>query len=315
MSTYILRRLLQSLLTLWLITLVTFVVARMAPGGPFGLDDPDQAARIPQEMRDQYRRLYGLDRPLTVQYINWLARAAQGDLGVSYSYRNERVLDVIRRTWPVSAQLGLGAFVLAVGLGIPLGVAAALRRGSGVDALSRTVAVAAAATPVYVLATLCIVLFSVRLKVFPLIGGNAPGRLLLPMCVLAFGPLALVARFARSGVLEVLHEDYIRTARAKGLRSHQVIGQHLLKNALLPVLTLCGPLVATLLTGSFFVESLFNIPGLGAAFVYAAADRDYPLIMAGALLAGGLIILLNLGVDLAYGWLDPRIRLAAAGRR
>lgn len=309
MPSYLFSRLRQSLITLLLITLLTFIIAQLAPGSPFGLDDPDVAARIPQEMRDQYRRLYGLDQPLPVQYVRWLARLAQGDFGVSYTYRNESVLAVLRRSWPPTLQIGLAALVLALGLGIPLGVGAATRRRSHLDRFSQTVAVMGAATPVYVLATLFVLLFAVRLRVLPLTGWGGPTRLLLPAFVLALAPLAAVIRFTRAATLEVLGLDFVRTARAKGLRSRQVMNRHVLKNALLPVLTLAGPSAAALLAGSFFVETMFNIPGLGATFVYAAADRDYPLIMAGALLSGSLIILLNLAVDLAYGLLDPRIRL------
>lgn len=314
MFPYIVRRVLQSLLTLWIISVVTFVIAKATPGGPFGLDDPDQSVRMPQEMRDHYRQLYGLDQPVAIQYLRWLGGIVRGDFGVSYTYRNEHVQQVIGRTWPVTAQLGLGTLLLALGLGIPLGLGAATRRGSGLDHLSRVVAVLGAATPVYVLATLSVLIFSARLRLLPLTGWDTIGRaaLIVPICVLALGPIAVITRYTRAATLEVLSAEFIRTARAKGLPPRQVIGRHVLKNALLPVLTLSGPLVAHLLTGSFFVETIFNIPGIGAAFVFAAADRDYPLIMAGAVLSGSLIILLNLAVDLAYGLLDPRIRFGAA---
>ncbi len=312
MPTYLFRRLLQSLLTLWLITVATFAVARATPGGPFGFDDPDQASRVPQEMRDQYRRLYGLDKPVAVQYLNWLGGVVRGDLGVSYTYRNETVQQVLGRTWPITAQLGLAATLLALGVGLPLGVAGAVRRRSGLDYLGLLLALLGAATPAYVLATVCIVVFGVHLRLLPLTGWDSPSRAILPIAVLAFGPLATVMRFTRAGMLEVLGADYIRTARAKGLPLRHLLTHHALRNALLPVLTLAGPLAAHLLAGSFFVETIFNVPGAGAAFVYAAADRDYPLIMAGALLSGSLIVGLNLLVDLAYGILDPRIRLGAA---
>lgn len=313
MLAYIFSRLRQSLLTLLLITLLTFVVAKMTPGGPFGLDDPDQAGRVPQEMVDRYRRLYGLDQPLPVQYLSWLGRLLQGDLGVSYTYRNETVLAVLRRAWPVSARLGLTALLLAVGVGVPLGVASATHRGRPLDHLGRGLALFGAATPVYVLATLAVLLFTVHWRIAPLTGVAGPARTLLPAAVLALGPLAVLLRYARAATLETLGADFVRTAHAKGLRPRQVIGGHVLKSSLLPVLTLAGPLAAALLAGSFFVETIFNLPGLGATFVFAAANRDYPLIMAGAVLSGSLIIGLNLAVDLAYGLLDPRIRLAAGG--
>ncbi len=312
MPTHVLARLGQSLLTLLLITLLTFVVAQLTPGSPFGLDDPDQAARIPQEMRDHYRQLYGLDQPLPVQYLSWLGRLAQGDLGVSYTYRNESVRSVLARAWPVTARLGLAALAIALAVGVPLGVASAVHRGRPVDHLSRGLALFGAATPVYVLATLAVLLFTVHWRVVPLTGAAGPARILLPAVVLALGPLAVLLRHTRTATLEVLSADFVRTAHAKGLRSREVIGGHVLRNALLPVLTLAGPLAAALLGGSFFVETIFNLPGLGATFVSAAANRDYPLLMAGALLSGSLIILLNLAVDLGYGLLDPRIRLEPA---
>lgn len=304
-----LSRLGQTLFTLWLLTILVFAVAHAAPGGPFGLDDPDQAARVPQEMRLRYRQLYGLDQPVAVQYLRWLGRVLQGDLGVSYTYRNETVQQVLGRTLPVSAPIGLAAAGLALTAGVALGLAAATRRGAWPDQLARLLAATGAAIPIYVLATLCVIVFAGRLHWLPLTGPVAPGRALLPICVLALGPLGAVIRFTRAETLEVLAADYIRTAWAKGLPSQHVLGRHVLRNALLPALTLAGPLVAHLVTGSFFVETIFNIPGAGAAFVYAAGDRDYPLIMAGALLAGGLVILLNLLVDVAYGLLDPRLRL------
>lgn len=309
MPSFILTRLGQSVLTLLLITLLTFAVAQWAPGSPFGLDDPDQAARVPQEMREHYYRLYGLDRPLPVQYLSWLGNLLRGDLGMSYSYRNESVQAVLARAWPVTARLGLTALTMALALGVPLGVLAATRRGRPLDHLSRGLALFGAATPVYVLATLGVLLFSALWGIVPLTGQVGLARVLLPAVVLALGPLAILLRYTRTATLDVLGADFVRTAHAKGLRSQQVIGGHVLRNALLPVLTLAGPLTAALLGGSFFVETIFNLSGLGATFVFAAANRDYPLIMAGALLSGTLIILLNLAVDLGYTVLDPRIRL------
>jgi ABC-type dipeptide/oligopeptide/nickel transport system permease component len=311
MPAYLFVRLSQSLLTLLLITLLTFVVAQLTPGSPFGLDDPDQAARVPQEMRDHYRQLYGLDQPLPVQYLSWLGRLLQGDLGVSYAYRNESVRAVLARAWPVTVQVGLTALAIALAAGVPLGVAAAVQRGRPVDHLSRGLALFGAAMPVYVLATLAVLLFAARWRIVPLTGDAGAARILLPAAVLALGPLAVLLRYTRTATLEVLGADFVRTARAKGLRSRQVIGGHVLRNALLPILTLAGPLAAALLGGSFFVETIFNLPGLGATLVFAAANRDYPLIMAGALLSGSLIILLNLAVDLGYSALDPRIRREA----
>ncbi len=306
----LLARLGQALLTLLLLSLLTFVVAHATPGGPFGLDDPDQAVRVPLEMRQHYRQLYGLDQPLATQYLRWLGRVLQGDFGVSYTYRNQTVQQVLARTLPVSAPLGLAAALLALGVGAPLGLLAAARRGTWLDQLARLLAVSGAAVPAFVLSLLAVLIFSVGLRWLPLTGWGGPGRVILPIGILALGPLGVIIRFTRAEGLETLTSDFVRTAYAKGLHERQVLSRHVLRNALLPALTLAGPLLAHLLTGSFFVETIFNIPGVGAAFVYAAADRDYPLIMAGALLSGSLVILLNLLVDVAYGLLDPRLRLA-----
>lgn len=313
MTSYVLRRLVEALVTLFLISLLTFIVAKLTPGGPFGLEDTDQSARIPQEMRDHYRRLYGLDLPIALQYAHWLASLAQGDLGMSYTYRNESVRHVLGRSWQPTFQVGITATCLSLGLGVPLGLLAAIRRGRSVDHLSRALTVLGAATPVYVLATLSVIVFAVNLKVLPLTGWGQPVRIALPGCVLAMAPLSAVIRLTRASALEVLHSDYLRTARAKGLTERQVLVRHLLKNVLLPVLTFTGPMVASLLAGSFFVETIFNVPGLGATFVYAAGDRDYPLVMAAAVVSGSLIVLLNLAVDLAYSFVDPRILTAGQG--
>jgi ABC-type dipeptide/oligopeptide/nickel transport system permease component len=310
-ATYALRHGLQALLTLWFITLLTFVLAHAAPGGPFGLDDPDLAERAPPEMRERYRHLYGLDRPLLRQYADWLAAVARGDLGVSYTYPTESVGGVLARTWPLTAALGLRAGAIALLLGLPLGILAAVRQGGFADHATRGLAVIGAATPVYVLAAVLIILFGSKLHWAPLTRGEGPVIDLLASVVLAVGPFATIARFTRVATLDALAAEFIVTARGKGLHPRQILGRHVLRNALLPVLTLAGPILAHLLTGSFFVETIFNVPGAGATLVFAAGARDYPLIMAGALLSGGLIVTLNWGVDLAYGMLDPRIRVEA----
>ena len=305
---YIVRRLLQSVFTLWVLSVITFGIAKLTPGSPLGLSDPDQAMKMTQEMRDKLIKAYDLDKPVSWQYVKWLSGAIQGDLGVSLSLRNEHVQDILARDWPVSAQLGLSAVALAIGLGIPIGVVAAVKRNTIIDYISMFIAVVGTAVPNFVLAIVMILIFAVTLHWLPVTGWGTLDRAIMPVFVLMLGPLAGVARYTRSSVLEVVKQDYVRTAHAKGLTQRSIIFKHVLRNALIPVITICGPMLAGLLTGSFFVETMFTVPGIGNAFVSSINTRDYPMIMAQTMLFGGLIVFLNLAVDLLYGVADPRIR-------
>ncbi len=308
MWTYIVRRILQSVFTLWALSVLTFGVAKLTPGSPLGLDDPENAAKISPAMRQQLLETYGLDKPVPVQYGQWLFNALRGDLGISLSSRNEHAQDILRRALPVSAQLGLIASGIAIGLGIFLGIIAAVKRNSIFDYFSTFVAVVGTTVPNFVLAVVCIVVFAVTLRWFSVTGWGTWDRMVLPVFVLMLGPLASVARFTRASVLDVMNQEFVRTAYAKGLTQRLVIARHVVKNALIPVITICGPILAALLTGSFFVESMFNVPGLGNSFISAISTRDYPMIMANTMLYGGLIVFMNLAVDLLYGVIDPRIR-------
>jgi oligopeptide transport system permease protein len=308
MGKYIIRRLLQAVFTLLMISIVTFTVAKATPGGPFGFDDPEVAARISATMKQHYRELYGLDKPVVVQYFNWLVNALKGDFGTSFQYRNESVQSIIARTWGASAQLGLISAAIALGLGTLVGIAAALKRGGFIDSLATAFTVLCYSMPSFVLGVLLLVVFCVQLRWFPVTGWGTPNRMVLPVFALTLSPLAQIIRFTRSSMLEQMNQDYVRTAHAKGLRPRAVMMRHVLKNALIPVVTIAGPMIAFLVTGSVFVETMFSVPGMARAFVSAAGTRDYPMIMASAVLYGTLIILMNLLVDIAYGWIDPRIR-------
>jgi ABC-type dipeptide/oligopeptide/nickel transport system permease component len=305
---YIVRRVIQSVFTLWVLSVITFGIAKLTPGSPLGLSDPDAALKMTQEMRDSLIKAYDLDKPVWWQYSKWLSGAMQGDLGMSLSLRNEHVQDILARDWPVSAQLGLTATLLAIGLGIPIGVVAAVKRNTIVDYISMFIAVVGTAVPNFVLAIVMILVFSVTLHWLPVTGWGTLDRAIMPVFVLMLGPLAGVARYTRSSVLEVVKQDYVRTAHAKGLTQRSIIFKHVLRNALIPVITICGPMLAGLLTGSFFVETMFTVPGIGNAFVSSINTRDYPMIMAQTMLFGALIVFLNLAVDLLYGVADPRIR-------
>lgn len=308
MSKYVIRRLIQSVFILFAISVITFGIAKATPGGPFGFDDPDIGARIPEAMRKRYREVYGLDQPVPVQYLNWLRAALQGDLGVSYGSRNQNVSDILARTWPISAQLGLIATALALLFGVTLGIIAAVNHNTLTDYLTMFISVVGTTIPTFVLAIIAIVIFSVELRWFPVSGWGTPERMILPVFVLMLGPMAGVARYTRTSMLEVINLDFVRTAYAKGLTRRRVIMRHVIRNALIPVVTITGPILAGLLTGSFFVETMFSVPGMGSAFINAAGSRDYPMIMASTMIYAALIVFLNLAVDVAYGIIDPRIR-------
>ena len=306
---YLTRRILQSLFTLWMLSVVTFGIAKLTPGSPLGLDDPENATKITPEMRASLIAAYDLDKPVPQQYAKWLISALQGDLGLSMSLRNERVQDILARNWPVSAQLGLTAGALAISLGVFIGVIAAVKRNTIIDYISMFVSVIGTAIPNFILAIGMILLFAVTLHWLPVTGWGTLDRAIMPIFVLMLGPMAAVARYTRARVLEVIKQDYVRTAYAKGLTQRVVIVRHVLENALIPVITISGPMLAGLLTGSFFVETMFTVPGIGNAFVSSVSTRDYPMIMAQTMLFGGLIVFLNLAADVAYGIADPRIRL------
>ncbi len=305
---YIVRRVIQAIFTLFVLSLITFFVAKVTPGSPLGLDDPENAAKITPAMRKQLMETYNLDKPVPVQYLIWFSGFIRGDLGLSLTSRTEHVQDIIGRTWPVSAQLGLIAGVLAITVGAVLGILAAVYRNTVVDYLSMFVAVVGIAVPSFVLAIGMILLFSLTLHWFPVTGWGTPDRMIMPIFVLMLAPLASTARYTRASMLEVIRQDYVRTARAKGLLERVVILRHVLRNALIPVITMAGPQLAVMVTGSVFVEQIFTIPGVGNAFVSAIGGRDYPMIMAQTIIFGGLIIFMNLFVDVMYGFIDPRIR-------
>jgi ABC-type dipeptide/oligopeptide/nickel transport system permease component len=307
---YIIRRVLQAIFTLLVLSLLTFFIAKVTPGSPLGLDDPENAVKITPLMRKQLLEQYDLDKPVPVQYVMWFTKFIRGDFGLSLVYRNEHVQNIIGRAWPISAQLGLSAAVLAISLGMLLGIIAAVYRNTALDYLSMLVAVIGIAVPSFVLAIGMILLFSLTLHWLPVTGWGTLDRMIMPIFVLMLGPLATTARFTRSSMLEVIKQDYVRTARAKGLTQRAIIMRHVLRNALIPVVTVAGPTVASMTTGSVFVEGIFTIPGVANAFVGAIGGRDYPMIMAQTIIFGGLIIFTNLAVDVLYGLIDPRIRYA-----
>ncbi|GAN49313.1 ABC transporter permease [Methylobacterium radiotolerans] len=307
MIRFILRRLLQAVPTLLAVVTVSFFLMRLAPGGPFDLERPLAPAAM-----ENLRRVYGLDRPLIAQFGSYLAALARGDLGPSFSFRDQSVLGLIARGLPVSATLGALALSLATALGVGLGIVAALRRGGFVDRLLGIGAALTLSLPSFVVAPLLQIAFGLTLRWLPLGGWNdgAPSHLILPVLTLALPQVGALARLTRTSLAEALRTQPVRTMRSLGLPPARV-ARHALRGALLPVVAYLGPLAAALLTGSVVVETIFGLPGIGRYFVEGALNRDYTLVMGTVLLVAGLVILLNLAADLACAWLDPRLRVAA----
>ncbi|MFZ8919232.1 MAG: ABC transporter permease, partial [bacterium] len=252
---------------------------------------------------------YGLDRPLWEQFVRYVGNALQGDLGVSYSQRDLPVIDLIAQRLPISLELGLYAILLGLLIGLPLGVLAAAYHNRLPDYVATLLAILGTSIPNLALAPMLILFFGLFLKWLPIARWTTWDSKVLPTLALGLGIAAVISRLTRSSMLQVIQEDFIRTARAKGLSEVSVLGQHALRNALLPVLTIMGPILAYLLTGTLVVEEIFAIPGLGSYFITSISNRDYPVVMGIYLLYGFLIILMNTLVDILYAWADPRIRL------
>lgn len=306
MLKYTVRRLLLIVPTLFFVALITFALAHAAPGGPW---DKDENKRQSPEVVARLNDKYGLDRPLHEQFVLYLWNAAHFDFGVSFAFRDRPVAEVVARAFPVSAQLGLQAILLSLAIAIPLGVISALRQNTVVDYGSLLFATMFVAIPSFVAAIFAIYIFAVVLHALPVTGWGRLENMILPTAMLAVGAAAYLTRLTRASMLEVIRQDYVRTARAKGLREQVVIVRHVLKNALIPVATVLGPATAGVITGSFFIEQMFNVPGLGRFFVTSINARDYPMILGVYLLYAFILSMANLAVDLAYGVLDPRIKV------
>ena len=305
MAGYILRRLLWLVPVVVAVSLITFLLMHLAPGSPFQ-QSPERV--LSADVIERLDRQFGLDKPLWKQYLNWLSGMLTGDLGPSYSVRGRDVQDLLADRIGISMQLGLMAFALAVALGIPLGMVAAVNHNRWPDYAATFISVIGIATPSFVLAALLVMLFSVNLHWLPTGGWRSPEAWVLPTVALSAFGIAQLARFTRASLLEVMQYDYVRTARSKGLRERTILLVHVLRNACIPVVTVLGPLLAGLVTGSFVVETIYAIPGVGRLFVDSIADRDYGVIMAVMLLYSVAIAVMNLVVDIVYAWVDPRIR-------
>ncbi len=304
MIRYALWRILQGIPVLLIVASITFALLRFLPGGPF-----EREKALPPEILRNIEARYHLDEPLGRQYLRYLADLARGDLGPSYKYVGRDVSQILGEALPVSLLLGAVAFVLACVFGVAMGLLAAVWRGSAADRGIMLLALFGVSMPSFVLAAVLVLGVGLGLGWLPAALWEGPLYAVLPAITLAALPTAYVAQLTRTSVIEVIDLDHVRTARAKGLSEMRVRLRHVLRNALLAVVTYFGPLLAVLLTGSFVVEQIFAIPGIGRFFVTAVTNRDYPLVMGVTLLYAVLVVAANLAVDLLYGWLDPRIRL------
>ncbi|MBT2687686.1 ABC transporter permease [Bacillus sp. ISL-47] len=304
MTGYIIKRLFAMMVTLWFIITLTFFLMHSIPGSPF-----NEERNTSEAVQRNLEKFYHLDEPLYVQYGMYLKSVVTFDFGPSIKKSSQTVNEMLGRGFPVSFELGIVTLIVAVFSGIALGIIAALRHNGIIDYLAMTIAVLGISVPNFVLATLLIQQLAVNLAILPVATWSSPKHMILPTLALATGPMAIIARLTRSSMLEVLTQDYIKTAKAKGLSPVKIVFKHALRNALLPVVTVLGSLAASILTGTFVIEKIFAIPGMGKYFVESINTRDYPVIMGTTVFYSTILIMMLFLVDIAYGVLDPRIKL------
>ena len=301
---YIFKRILMAIFTIFIAATITFFLMKLVPGSPFASEKSNEIAQ------QALNQKYGLDKSIWEQYRIYLSQLLHGDLGVSYKLqKNVPVVTIIKQSFPISAKIGGMAIIFAILFGIPLGCISALKRGKWQDSVIRIVSTLGIAVPSFVIATGSMLLFSIELKLLPTYGLSTPSSYILPVFTLGFYPMCYIARLMRSSMLDTLGQDYIRTARAKGMSQMVVTFKHALRNSLIPIITYLGPLVAFTLVGGFVVEKVFNIPGLGRYFIKAIDARDYNLIMGTTVFLATFVIFMNLVCDVLYKLVDPRIKL------
>lgn len=304
MLKYIVKRILLAVVTIWAVATLTFFLMNLVPGGPF----LSEKAISPQAQAALEAK-YGLDKPMSQRYVNYMTGALHGDFGDSLKQRGRTVMSIISMKFPVSARVGGISVLVALILGIPLGSIAALKRGKAADSVISVIATCGIAVPGFVICTLLMYFFGVKLGLLPTMGLESAKHYVMPVIALSFYPTAYIMRLMRSSMLDVLGQDYMRTAKAKGLAGGKILFKHALRNAILPVVTYVGPMLAYTITGSFVVEKIFVIPGLGGEFIKAINGRDYTLIMGTTIFLATLVIVMNVVVDIIYKLVDPRIKL------
>ena len=304
MATYLIRRFLWIIPVLFVVSGITFMLMHAVPGGPWTGEK-----HLPAATEARLNEKYGLNEPIYIQYVNWVGGiVTRFDFGPSYKYVDRTVNTIIGDGIGTTVQLGLMAFLLAVLVGIPLGIFGALGHNKWPDYITTAISVVGIATPSFVLGILLIVIFSVNLRWLPTNGWDEPKQWVLPTIALAGFPISQIARYTRASMLEVTRRDYVRTAHSKGVSNASVVTRHMIRNALIPVVTILGPILAFLVTGSFIIERIFSIPGMGRFYIQSIAQRDYGLLMAMTLIYAFAVAFLNLVVDVLYAYIDPRIR-------
>ena len=304
MLRYTIKRTLMSILTLWVIVTITFFLMHSIPGDPF-----TDEKKIPAEIMEKMMQKYGLDQPLIVQYGKYLKNLLRGDLGDSMKYKNRSVNSMLKEGFPVSAKIGLLAVAISAVLGVTFGIIAALNRGKFFDFFVIILAVIGVSVPSFVFAALFQYVFGVKLQWFPVARWGTPAHYVMPVLALALGNIAYMARMMRTSMLDVLSQDYIRTAKAKGLSKFAVTWKHTIRNAILPIVTILGVSIAGILVGSYVVEGIFAVPGIGKYFVQSITQQDYTLIMGTTIFYAVILVVMMYLIDIVYGLVDPRIRL------
>ncbi len=305
MLKYVIKRLLYGAVTLFALMAITFFLMHSIPGSPFG----GEMDKLPANVKELMIQHYQLDQPIMVQFVSYLKNVVQGDFGTSLVRKGQNVMDIITRGLPYTAKLGAVAFCVALIVGIGLGSVSAFSKKKWVQGITAFVATIGVSVPSFLFALFLMYLFGVWLKVLPIIGLNSPQSYIMPSIALALSPIAMISRLTKSSLTEELRQDYMILALSKGTNYSKAVFKHALKNAIIPVITYAGPLLASLLTGSFVVESMFSIPGIGAEFVGSVSNRDYTLIMALTIIYGSIVIIANILTDVISAMIDPRIRL------
>ena len=306
MVKYILKRIGAGMLSVFVLITITFFLLHIIPGGPFS---PAENRNVPPKILEKVSEQYGLNDPIPEQYIRYLKNLAQGDLGTSFKKQDTPVKEFRAPGFPLSAKAGLSGVLLSLAAGIPLGVIAAVKRGKWPDGAAMVFATIGVSVPSFVICVLMMYFFCEKWKIFPSYGLTSWKHYVLPVFCMAFSQIAYITRLMRSSMLETMRQDYIRTERAKGVPEFTVISRYAMKNSLLPIITYVGPMVAALLTGTFIIEKLFSVPGLGRYFVSAINDRDYSVTLGLTLFVGTLIIIVNIIVDIMYAVIDPRLKI------
>lgn len=310
MIKFILRRFLYALITLWLISTFTFVLMKNLPGNPLG----EGAEKIPKATRDMLMKQYGLDKPLWEQYLTFMNNIIHGDLGASFQFPAHKVTDIIKQAFPSSLELGLISIVIAIVVGLTLGIIAALKHNKVGDYTAMFIAILGVSIPSFVLGPMLSYYVGVKWGILPAGLWKGPEYKILPAIALSFGTIAILARLMRTSMLDVLNQDYIKTAKSKGLSTMTVVVKHTIRNAILPVITIIGPIFVNVITGTLVVEQIFSVPGLGKHFVSSVYSNDYTMISGLTIFYSAILIVVIFITDVVYGLVDPRIRLGKGGK-